>query len=99
MKYKTKKWTFDAFEYDPYGLKPAWWLKMIEKGKAHEFKPRNDKGIYYATFEDKRSQHKAFVGDYITRDQFGRIDVYSARNFAARAENFKAPKPHQTPIF
>ena len=84
MKYITKKWKFDAFCYDPYDYKPDWWLKKIEIGEAMECHPRKDTDVAYASFKDKRSSHKAFVGDYITRDEFGRIDVYSSRNFAAR---------------
>lgn len=84
MKYKTKTWEFDAFEYDPYGWKPEWWNEMIVTGQAFEYAPVKDAPAY-AQFQDKRSAHKAFIGDWITRDQFGRIDVYSRRNFAQRA--------------
>lgn len=84
MKYKIRPWTLDAFEYDPYGYKPDWWLKKIEVGEAMECHPRKEDDIAFASFKDKRSNHKAFVGDWITKDEFGRIDVYSARNYAAR---------------
>ena len=83
--YKTQEWYFDAFEYEPHGWKPEWWHDMIVKGQAFEFAPVNDAPAY-AQFGDKRSTHKAFIGDWITRDQFGRIDVYARKNFAKRAK-------------
>lgn len=86
MKYETKQWKFEAFEYDPFGQKPDWWLKMVREGNALECAPFKNNDKYYATFKDKRSSHKAFVGDFIIRDEFGRFDVYSAKNFAARAK-------------
>lgn len=82
MRYKTREWHFDAFEYDPYGLKPEWWVQMVKDGRAFEYKSIEKP---YGAFMDKRSQHKAFTGDWIVRDVFGRVDVYSARNFAQRA--------------
>lgn len=86
MKYKTKEWKFEAFQYDPYGLKPEWWHDMVRAGKAQEFHPSKEGGKYYAAFSDKRSDHKAFTGDWIVRDEFGRIDVYSYKNFQQRSK-------------
>ena len=83
MKYKSKEWNFDAFCYDPHDLKPDWFLKMVETGQAFEYA---DADPQYTGFEDKRSEHKAFTGDWITRDVFGRIDVYSAKHFSQRAK-------------
>ena len=83
MKFITKPWELDAFEYDPYGEKPEWWMHMVLTGYAREY-PKAERP--HAAFSDKRSNHKALVGDWITRDVFGRIDVYSAKTFAQRAE-------------
>lgn len=84
MKYKTKSWAFDAFEYDPHGYKPDWWINLVKNGQAFEYAGLNN-SLPHAGFSDKRSNHKAFIGDFIVRDQFGRIDVYSQRNFAQRS--------------
>ena len=83
MKYETKTWAFDAFEYDPYGEKPEWFLKLLLEGKAFEY-PKAER--QYVEFRDKRDQHKAFVGDWIIRDVFGRRDVWSAKTFQQRAK-------------
>lgn len=85
MKYKTRDWQFEGFEYDPYGHKPDWWLKLVKEGKAYEY-AETDKLPAHAWFKDKRSEHKAFIGDWIVRDQFGRRDVFSQRNFAQRSK-------------
>ena len=82
MKYKTKVWELDAFCYDPHDIKPDWFLKMVETGQAFEYL---DAEPIYAAFHDKRSNHKMFIGDYMTRDVFGRVDVYSAKHFTQRA--------------
>lgn len=81
MKYITKEWSLDAFEYDPYGLKPDWFQKLLSTGKAFEY-PKLERP--YVEFQDKRDHHKAYVGDWIIRDVFGRRDVWSAKTFAQR---------------
>ena len=83
MKFITKPWELDAFEYDPYGEKPEWWMHMILTGYAQEY-PHAEKP--YAAFSDKRSNHKIFIGDHPTLDIYGRRDVYSAKTFAQRVE-------------
>lgn len=82
MKYVTKEWSLDAFEYDPHGLKPDWFLNLLTTGKAFEY-PQAERP--YVEFEDKRDRHKAFIGDWIVRDVFGRRDVWSAKTFAQRS--------------
>ena len=93
--YETKTWTFKAFQYDPYGEKPDWWLDMVKTGKAQEYLPWKQDAQAYAQFGDKRSTHKAFTGDWIVWDEFGRFDVYSYRNFRHRAKKQNETKPEE----
>lgn len=87
MKYKTKEWSFDAFEYDPNGEKPRWFIKMVETGQAFEYTKAEKQ---YVEFWDKRDNHKAYCGDWIVYDQFGRRDVWSAKTFRERARQADA---------
>lgn len=84
MKYKTKEWSFDAFQYG-IDEPPKWWIDLVDRGKAFEYK-ETLKMPAYAGFSDKRSDHKAFVGDWIVLDEHGRRDVYSEKKFASRAK-------------
>ena len=82
-RYKTKVWALDAFEYDPFGYKPEWFSKGVEVGQIFEY-GESKASSAFAQFGDKRSTHKAFIGDRITLDMFGRLDVYSPRHFNER---------------
>lgn len=84
MKYKTTNWEFDAFQYG-VDTPPQWWEDLKARGKAFEF-AETLKMPAHASFWDKRSDHKAFIGDYIVIDQFGRRDVFSQKNFLSRAK-------------
>jgi len=86
MKYRTKGWTLEGFTYDPYGEKPEWFLGMIRDGKAFEYPKAK---VQYCDFGDKRDSHKAYVGDFVYRDAFGRCDVWSAKTYAQRCEVVK----------
>lgn len=85
MNYKTKSWKVECFQYDPYDYKPDWFMKMIEEGRAFEYQETEGQKAH-VSFGDKRSQHKALIGDWVVRDEFGRYDVWSARHFKSRAQ-------------
>lgn len=56
---------------------------MVERGEAYEYKIAEKQ---YVEFSDKRDTHKAFCGDWIVFDVFGRRDVCSAKTFSQRYE-------------
>ena len=85
--YYTKRWKIEAFQYDPWGEKPQWFLDMIALGLVYEYKPRNESEKAYCEYGDKRSTHKCFTGDWAYRDEFGRFDVWSGKNFFRRIES------------
>jgi len=84
MIYQTKTWELEAFPYDPYGYKADWFIDMIKNGEAFEFAPYRKKDFYHATFGNKRGTYVALVGDYICKDQFGHVFVWSAKTFGER---------------
>lgn len=81
MKHKTKSWEVEGFFYDPYDIKPDWFNKMILSGRAYEYKNSDNP---YLEFQDKRCTHKAFTGDFVHYDEFGRFDVWSAKHVNER---------------
>lgn len=86
MKYKTKEWQFDAFQVGVDDT-PEWWKKLVTAGKAFEYPygTRFDDKPHYG-FSDKRTDYKAYYGDWIFRDEFGWRGVFSEKNFAARSK-------------
>lgn len=83
MNYKTLEWKINGWIYDPYDKKPDWLIKRIETGQAYEYR-KDD--LWWIEFGDKRSTHKAFTGDLIYYDQFGRFDVWSGKHLSERVE-------------
>jgi hypothetical protein len=75
MKYKIKPYKFDAFEYDPHDLKPQWFLDMVISGDIREYLTLSREGVAYAEIKTSTGILKAYVGYYITYDEFERVDV------------------------
>lgn len=75
MTYKIKPYKFEAFEYDPHDLKPSWFMDMLKDKSAREYSSLSKEGVPYAEIKTEVGTLKAYVGYYITYDEFGYVNV------------------------
>lgn len=75
-KYITTRIALEAFEYDPHGYKPDWFLSMVKTGKAYIYGD-----CKYQPACVKFGVYTAYIGDHIYIDETGYIGVYSASRF------------------
>lgn len=68
MKCVTNRIALEYFEYEPYGFKPAWFLKLKEKGKVFEYKKSGQGEIL-----NGKEWRKFTTGDKIFIDEFQQI--------------------------
>lgn len=68
MKCVTNRVALEYFEYDPYGYKPEWFLKMKNIGKAFEYVKTNEGEILNG---DEWRKFK--TGDKLYLDEFGQV--------------------------
>lgn len=73
MKYVTNRLVLDAFEYEPYGLKPEWFIKMVECGKAFEYKKTNNGEI-----KNNKEWRKFETGDKLYIDENMQVGIIPA---------------------
>lgn len=81
MIYVTTRIALEAFEYDPYGEKPEWFVKMVKEGKAFEYSETKKRKAYA-----ELNGRIANIGDRICLDETGYISVYTAERFARCAK-------------
>jgi hypothetical protein len=73
----TTRVALDFFEYDPYGLKPDWWQKMVVNGKAFEH-------VEHATFNTPNATYHPKTGDRIFLTEYGELGVWTPEQFKVR---------------
>jgi len=77
MKYITTRIALEAFEYDPNGFKPDWFLNMVRTGQAFTYGETKNQAACA-----KIGDLTAYIGDRIYIDETGQIGVYTAARFS-----------------
>lgn len=86
--YIAQPWTAECFQYDnpqlPKESYPMWVREAWETGHIMPYLLKD--GSYYLSIDgNKRTKgYKAFLGDWIIRDEFGHVHVVSQSTFAMR---------------
>jgi hypothetical protein len=83
MRYELKPKIIEAFEWNPDRPNAEWFDHMIRTGQAYEIIGSKRDGTY-ARVSNKRGDYKALSGDYICRDEYGHIYVWSNKTFLDR---------------
>ena len=76
-KYITNRLTIEAFEYDPYGEKPEWFINMIIIGKAFEYKKHG-----YGEIKNGLEWRRFETGDKVYIDENEEIGIIKASLFS-----------------
>lgn len=97
MYYVTNRISLEAFEYDPHGLKPDWFLKLQEHGAMFEY-ARTLKTEPYVEWESNNINYRAYTGYKIYIDQQGHIGTYPPSVFMIYASKLDENR-HAAPFF
>lgn len=83
MTYRLKQKCIEAFEWGN-GYPPPWFIDLIEKGKAHVvINPPTD---VHVSIYNKRGTYKGFQGDWVCKDEYGHVFIWSQKTFKDRTE-------------
>lgn len=84
-KYKSKPHEIDAFQFVSRGTKPEKWFKQAhEEGRVSI--TINSKSEHITIYDDDGNFRKAYVGDWICRDDSGQIFPLTHKSFFLKFE-------------
>lgn len=83
MTYKIRPKCIEAFQWFPDNNRPRWFIDLVEAGKAQETMNHN---VNRVTLYNRRGTYYGFQGDWVCKDEYGHVFIWSKKTFDERTE-------------